>query len=144
MEKNNLYKKRFTINDMDYIIEGVMYNNKLKFSGLSNEIGSKNSGRLAGRFILNDNFSVDDKIKFIEEIKMKYEENNIIPTIIVEKNDDYRIYNVVSKYNCNIHKIYLDTFCDFEDKYTIKLDDLFLYVNDYEELCLYSRKEKRD
>ena len=143
LEKNNLYKKRFTINDMDYIFEGILYNNQLNFIGLSNEIGSKNSGRLAGRFILNDNFSDDYKINFIEDLKMKYEENNILPVIIIEKNEDYRIYNIISKYNYNIHKIYLDTFCDFENKYSIKLDDLFMYVNDYEELCLYSKKENK-
>lgn len=130
-------RKGFISINIDMIFnENIDFDNNDILS-LSEDIGSMQSGKLIGRFIIND------KQKFVNEKTKIYLKNNILPVSITSYIKDSVAYNVLDKANYKIKELCINSTKRNKNNSCLNLSDIYFYVDEYEELCLYSKLDNK-
>lgn len=135
IDKNTILK-----NDTEFLFEsGIDENLNLIDIRLSSQIGSNSSGKLIGRFLRNSKeLSIKDKFE-------EYKRNNILLVSITNGFSDYIVYNVLPKYEKNEEfEIILNTLPSNNKSNLININDIYIYIDDRNKICLFSKKYSKE
>lgn len=111
---------------------------------LSNNIGSDFSGKMIGRFVgsaFNKDTSYDNLFK---DMEMLASSKKCLLVDLDTDIDNYDVRNILPKYNCYTNKLCLGMCLNDDEDNIIRLEDLYVYVDENYETRIYSTKHKKN